>query len=92
MEFINRENELLLLGEARQRSLHSSQMTVIVGRRRIGKTSLVIKAFENNLFLYFFISRKNESLLCQDFLDEIGNRKRFTGNMILDPQAQHTAA
>ena len=74
MEFINRENELLLLGEARQRSLHSSQMTVIVGRRRIGKTSLAIKAVENNLFLYFFISRKNESLLCQDFLDEIGNK------------------
>ncbi|MCX6303806.1 MAG: ATP-binding protein [Bacteroidetes bacterium] len=74
MEFINRENELFLLGETLERSLHSSQMTVIIGRRRIGKTSLAIKAFENNLFLYFFISRKNEALLCQDFLDEIGNK------------------
>ena len=74
MEFINRENELLILKETRERSLHSAQMTVIVGRRRIGKTSLAVKAFENNLFLYFFVSRKNESLLCQDFLDEIGNK------------------
>ncbi len=72
MEFINRENELFLLGETLERSLHSAQMTVIVGRRRIGKTSLAIKAFENKLYLYFFISRKNESLLCQDFLEEIG--------------------
>jgi hypothetical protein len=72
MEFINRENELLLLDETHERSLRSAQMTVIIGRRRIGKTSLAIKAFENKLYLYFFISRKNESLLCQDFLEEIG--------------------
>jgi AAA+ ATPase superfamily predicted ATPase len=71
MDFINREKELLLLGETHERSLRSAQMTVIVGRRRIGKTSLAIKAFEKKLFLYFFISRKNESLLCQDFLEEL---------------------
>jgi len=72
MEFVNRESELFLLGETHERSLCSAQMTVIVGRRRIGKTSLAVKAFENKLYLYFFISRKNESLLCQDFLEEIG--------------------
>ena len=77
MDFINRENELFLLGETHERSLRSAQMTVIVGRRRIGKTSLAIKAFENKLYLYFFISRKNESLLCQDFLEEIGNKLKL---------------
>jgi AAA+ ATPase superfamily predicted ATPase len=84
MEFINRETELLLLGETRERSLRSAQMTVIVGRRRIGKTSLAIKASENNLFLYFFIARKNEALLCQDFLDEIGHKLK--NSCILIPQ------
>jgi len=45
MDFINRENELLLLRETLERSHQSAQMTIIVGRRRIGKTSLAIKAF-----------------------------------------------
>lgn len=77
MEFINRENELILLGETRERSLRSAQMTIIVGRRRIGKTSLAVKAFEDELYLYFFVARKNEALLCLDFLDEIGRKLKL---------------
>lgn len=46
-------------------------MTVMVGRRRIGKTQLLLKATEESPTLYFFITRKAESLLCQDFIEEV---------------------
>lgn len=51
-------------------SKEESQMTVLVGRRRIGKTSLLLKSTEGNPTLYFFILRKAENLLCRDFIEE----------------------
>jgi uncharacterized protein len=71
MEFIDRENELKLLEGIRKRSEKSATMTVITGRRRIGKTTLTLKAFEGRPFLYLFVVRKNEILLCQEFIEEI---------------------
>ena len=65
MEFIDREKELELLDEIRIRSSNSAMMTVITGRRRIGKTTLARKAYEGHPFLYLFVVRKNEILLCQ---------------------------
>ena len=46
MKFYNREKELKNLHEIEVLSKHSSKMTVIVGRRRIGKTSLIKKAYD----------------------------------------------
>ena len=71
MEFIDRDKEIELLDEIRKRSVNSARMTVITGRRRIGKTTLVTKAYETTPFLYFFIVRKDEVLLCQEFIEEI---------------------
>ncbi len=71
MKFYNRKNELALLGRIEKRSLDAAQMTFVVGRRRIGKTSLLLKAHENTVCLYFFVAKKNEALLCTEFLDEI---------------------
>jgi hypothetical protein len=71
MEFIDRVKELELLDEIRRRSEKSARMTVITGRRRIGKTTLANRAYENGPFLYFFVVRKNEVLLCQEFVEEI---------------------
>lgn len=71
MKFIDRESELEMLEEIRKRSESSAMMTVITGRRRIGKTTLTIKAFEDRPFLYLFVVRKSEILLCQDFIEEI---------------------
>lgn len=71
MEFIDRENELKLLEGIRKRSEKSAIMTVITGRRRIGKTTLTLKAFEGHPFIYFFVVRKNEVLLCHEFVEEI---------------------
>ena len=81
MKFSDRENELSLLAETRELSEHSARITVIVGRRRVGKTSLAKKAFEGKPFLYFFVARKTESLLCQEFTEEIelGLKRRVPG-------------
>ena len=51
-------------------------MTVLTGRRRIGKTSLIKKAFENSdtPMLYFFTARKAEAVLVEDFVIEIRHK------------------
>ena len=69
MEFYNREKELKNLKEIEALSKTSSKMSVIVGRRRIGKTSLVKKAYPKRIYL--FVSKKNEALLCEEFIENI---------------------
>lgn len=71
MRFYNREMELVLLDEIEKLSHKQAQMTFVVGRRRIGKTSLLVKATENKEALYFFVAKKNEVLLCGEFVDQI---------------------
>ncbi len=72
MRFYNREKELTFLKSIKERSETVAQMTVVVGRRRIGKTSLLKKAVENeDTALYLFVTRKNEVLICEEFKDEI---------------------
>ena len=46
-------------------------MTVVSGRRRIGKTTLVDRAVGDEAYLYFFVGRKNETVLCNEFATEI---------------------
>ena len=71
MKFYNRKNELALLRQIEKQSKQSAEMTFVVGRRRIGKTSLLTKAYSSSNCLYFFVAKKNEALLCQEFLEEI---------------------
>lgn len=71
MEFFNRESELRLLETAHNRAEKTGQMTILLGRRRIGKTLLAIKAVENKAFVYFFVGRKSEQLLCEEYTEEI---------------------
>lgn len=52
----------------------NAQFTVVTGRRRIGKTSLVWKAYEDEPILYFFVARKAEGDLCEDYRLEIENK------------------
>ena len=66
MKFYNREKELKNLNKIEQASKKSSKMTIIVGRRRIGKTTLIKEAYPQKLYL--FISKKNEALLCEEFI------------------------
>jgi AAA+ ATPase superfamily predicted ATPase len=75
MKFYNREKETELLKYIEQRSLESAEMTFVVGRRRVGKTALLNKFFDDKKALYFFVEKKNETLLCEEFLEEI--RQKF---------------
>ncbi len=41
-----------------------SQMTMVAGRRRIGKTKLILKSCEGTPTVYLFVERSNEAMLC----------------------------
>ena len=72
MKFYNREKELASLEKVRRVSFSvHSQMTVLTGRRRIGKTSLIFKSCEDTPTVYLFVSRSNETALCLRFVSEI---------------------
>ena len=65
MKFYNRENELAELQRIQELSFEeNSHLTVVTGRRRIGKTSLIMRAFEKTPTIYLFVGRKNEAYLC----------------------------
>ena len=77
MRFFDRTEEIASLHEIRRMSKDNAQFTVVTGRRRIGKTSLVWKAYEDEPFLYFFVARKAEGDLCEDYRVEIENKLRI---------------
>lgn len=74
MRFFDRNREIEKLLAIREMSRENAQFTVVTGRRRIGKTSLVLNAYCDEPILYFFISRKVESELCADCVAEIENK------------------
>ena len=74
MRFFDRDKEIERLNEIYELSKDHAQFTVVTGRRRIGKTQLLLHATENQPTLYFFVSRKAEPFLCQDFQQEITDK------------------
>ena len=60
MIFFDRSEEMDSLQRIRSLSEKQAQFTVVTGRRRIGKTSLVRKAYEEEELVYFFVGRKSE--------------------------------
>ncbi len=73
MRFYNREKELEILGRADSLKSERGIMTMVIGRRRVGKTALVLQPFSEGRVLYFFASKKSEPLLCEEYLEEIAN-------------------
>ncbi len=72
MKFYNRETELAELKRIQKLATENhSRLTVITGRRRIGKTSLITKACEGTPTIYLFVSRNNEAVLCKGFISDI---------------------
>ena len=74
MKFFDRTEEIASLREIREMAKNNAQFTVVTGRRRIGKTSLIWKAYDDAPILYFFVARKAESDLCEDYRLEIENK------------------
>ena len=100
MKFYDRQREIELLKEIAAKSRRTAQFTVITGRRRIGKTSLVRKAFERQPYLHFIATRKSEAELCEGFQSEItdklgvpllGESKRFADvfRFVMDYAKKH---
>ncbi|RLV58307.1 ATP-binding protein [Parashewanella curva] len=86
-KFYNREKELKLLRKISQNlTTHKGQLSVMVGRRRVGKTRLLNEAFagQDVKYLYFFISRKTESSLVNEFAAIIQNE---LGAKFFQPQS-----
>ena len=72
MRFYNREQEIETLRIMREQSYEGhSKFTVVTGRRRIGKTSLIKMAMVDEKFIYLFVGRKNEGTLCEGYVKEI---------------------
>jgi AAA+ ATPase superfamily predicted ATPase len=76
MKFYDRKEELESLERGRVRSLETGGFTVLVGRRRVGKTALVLESLKKQYagfkqkYLYLFVARQSEALLCSRFQEE----------------------
>jgi AAA+ ATPase superfamily predicted ATPase len=82
MTFYDRENEIALLQKIAENSNNFAQMTLLLGRRRVGKTTLIRNTFlKSNNVVYFFVAKKNELLLCEEFVREVDEKLGiFLGN------------
>jgi AAA+ ATPase superfamily predicted ATPase len=69
MKFYNREEELRILQKNRDQSKRGGTFTIITGRRRIGKTALILESEKGNKFLYFFVPRGSVSMICEQLTE-----------------------
>ena len=69
MKFYDRENELKILRTNWAQTKRRGRLTVLIGRRRIGKTTLLTKNAEDNgqPLLYLYVSKDNERVLVRKF-------------------------
>ena len=71
MQFIGRKKELEALERTRLAAENNaSRMTVVTGRRRIGKTTLIRESLRQRETLYFFVPVTSETQLCERFASE----------------------
>ncbi|MHC1568062.1 MAG: DUF234 domain-containing protein [Candidatus Syntropharchaeia archaeon] len=69
MKFYDREEEMRILENSSR--IKGKKLIVISGRRRIGKTRLVMEFSSGKKSVYFFVERKSEELLLRDFSQEL---------------------
>ena len=71
MRFYDRKDEIEILQENERQAHDSAVFTVLTGRRRVGKTSLITHALEGVEWAYLFVSKDSEAALCQKFQREL---------------------
>lgn len=76
MAFWNRESELASLRQIQARGERRSQFTLVLGRRRMGKTTL-IREFLRDVprALYFFVTRKRSEDLRAEFAEVLAQEQ-----------------
>ena len=67
MKFYDRETEIEVLQQTQKQSLSTATFTVLMGRRRVGKTALILRALEGEENAYLFVSQDSEAMLCSKF-------------------------
>lgn len=67
MKFYDREKEIEILRKNWEKSAKRSLFTVMIGRRRIGKTMLLLKTEQEQKLLYLYVSKDNERVLVEKF-------------------------
>jgi hypothetical protein len=67
MKFYDREAEIEILKENEFQSRQSAVFTVLMGRKRVGKTTLITTALKDYDYAYLFVSKDSEAVLCQKF-------------------------
>ena len=69
MRFYDREKELGILQTNWEQTIECGRMTVLIGRRRIGKTTLLTKSADDggHPLLYLYVSKDNERVLTGKF-------------------------
>ncbi len=69
MKFYDRKKELGILQSNWEQTNEHGRMTVLIGRRRIGKTTLLTKSAEDEVqpYLYLYVSKDNERVLAEKF-------------------------
>ena len=71
MKFYDRQTELEILNRNWTNTTERSMLTVLTGRRRVGKTALLTRGFgQEQPFLYLYVSKDNERILTRKFQAE----------------------
>ena len=67
MKFYDGEKKIEILRKNWEKSAKRSLFTVMIGRRRIGKTMLLLKTEQEQKMLYLYVSKDNERVLVEKF-------------------------
>ena len=71
MKFYDRQTELEILNRNWTNTTERSMLTVLTGRRRVGKTALLTRGVgQEQTFLYLYVSKDNERILTRKFQAE----------------------
>lgn len=74
MRFYDRAEELSILSLNEKQSYETAVFTVLTGRRRVGKTSLITKAINDEGMAYLFVSKDSEPILCRRFQETVSEK------------------
>lgn len=78
MEFVGREKELNKLKE--KYNSNESELIVIYGRRRVGKTSLIKKSLSDNS-IYFLLTQESPLINLKDFKEVFSQKNELLGKI-----------